>query len=114
MLVQRLKQGERGRFDSGAKGTAKKRLGTRDRIVEKSKRGFRDALHSLGTGKRTRLTRLEARVLALWGIDVENSEFRKARSRLRFQLGQSDKFRAGLVRSGDRRPGPGLCAHRHQ
>ncbi len=73
---------------------------TRDRIVEKSKRGYRDALRALAKGKRARLTRLEARVLALWGTDVKNSELRAGASRLRFQLGQADKFRAGLIRSG--------------
>lgn len=73
---------------------------TREHIVEKSKRGYREALRSLARGKRTGLTRLEARVLAVWGTDVSNSELRAAASRLRFQLGQSDKFRAGLVRSG--------------
>ena len=73
---------------------------TRDRIVEKSKRGHRDALRALAKGKRTGLTRLEAQALALWGTDVGDSELHAASSRLRFQLGQSDKFRAGLIRSG--------------
>jgi membrane-bound lytic murein transglycosylase D len=73
---------------------------SRDRIVENSKRGYRSALRVLAQGKRTGLTRLEARALALWGTDVENRALRKAASRLRFQLGQSDKFRAGLIRSG--------------
>ena len=73
---------------------------TRDRIVEKSKRGYRNALRALARGKRTGLTRLEARVLAVWGTDVKNTELRAGASRLRFQLGQADKFRAGLIRSG--------------
>ena len=73
---------------------------TRDRIVEKAKHSYRKALRALAKGKRNDLTRLEARALALWGADVENRELHAATSRLRFQLGQSDKFRAGLIRSG--------------
>ena len=73
---------------------------TRDRIVENAKRSYRKALRALAKGKRNGLTQLEARALALWGADVENRELRAATSRLRFQLGQSDKFRAGLIRSG--------------
>ena len=82
------------KFPSGANSR------TRDRIVEKAKRGYRNALRGLAKGKRTGLNRLEARVLAVWGTDVKNSELRAGTSRLRFQLGQADKFRAGLARSG--------------
>lgn len=32
-VVQRLQQGERGRFESGAKGVGKKKLGSRERVV---------------------------------------------------------------------------------
>jgi len=82
------------KFPSGANSR------TRDRIVEKAKRGYRNALRGLAKGKRTRLSRLEARVLAVWGADAKNSDLRAGASRLRFQLGQADKFRAGLARSG--------------
>ena len=40
------------------------------------------------------------RILALWPKDVTSATLRRAASHVRFQLGQSDKFAAGLVRSG--------------
>ena len=73
---------------------------TRERLVERTKRRYRDALRSLGRGKRSGLSREEARILALWGGSPTNESLRSASSRLRFQLGQADKFRAGLIRSG--------------
>jgi membrane-bound lytic murein transglycosylase D len=79
---------------SGARGKA------RERFTDKVKAKYRKVLTKLATGKRTGLTAEEARILALWPEDVTNSDLRKAKSRLRFQLGQADKFKAGIVRSG--------------
>ncbi|HIG70665.1 MAG TPA: LysM peptidoglycan-binding domain-containing protein [Myxococcales bacterium] len=79
---------------SGARGKA------RERFTDKIKAKYRKVLTKLATGKRTGLTAEEARILALWPEDVTNSDLRKAKSRLRFQLGQADKFKAGVVRSG--------------
>jgi membrane-bound lytic murein transglycosylase D len=72
----------------------------KERWTEKIKSGYRTILTRLSKGKRAGLSAEEARVLALWPKDVSNKELRAARSRLRFQLGQADKFRAGIVRSG--------------
>ena len=60
----------------------------------------RETLAVLADGKRAGLTAEEQRFLALWPEGVSNSELRALSGRLRFQLGQSDRFRAGLIRSG--------------
>jgi membrane-bound lytic murein transglycosylase D len=73
---------------------------SRERHVEKIKKGYRAILRELGAGKRTGLSREQKRVLALWPDGVSNSTLRGAARNVRFQLGQADKFRAGLVRSG--------------
>ena len=73
---------------------------SRQRRVDSVKRRYRQILQTLAGGKRTGLSADEARVLALWPDGVANSTLRDASRRLRFQLGQADKFRAGLVRSG--------------
>ena len=55
----------------------------RERLVGKSKKHYATILRRLATGKRDGLTAEEARVLARW------------------QLGQADRFREGLIRSGN-------------
>jgi membrane-bound lytic murein transglycosylase D len=40
------------------------------------------------------------RVLELWGTEATPARLREARAEVRFQLGQADRFRAGIVRSG--------------
>jgi membrane-bound lytic murein transglycosylase D len=66
------------------------------RAVEK----YSDILKSLARGDRSGLNTDEARVLALWPEGTANTELREAAERIRFQLGQADRFKAGLVRSG--------------
>lgn len=73
---------------------------SRNRYLKKRKQQYREILKSLSRGTRTNLDEEQQRVLALWPTDVSNKTLRDATNRLRFQLGQSDKFRAGLVRSG--------------
>ena len=72
----------------------------RRRIVQNRTEHYREILSELGRGKRSGLSTEEARVLALWPDGVSNAELRAAAGRLRFQLGQANRFRAGLVRSG--------------
>jgi membrane-bound lytic murein transglycosylase D len=72
----------------------------KERWTDSVKSRYRKILTTLSKGKRTGLTDEETRVLSLWPSGVSNSELRAAKSRLRFQLGQSDRFRAGIVRSG--------------
>jgi membrane-bound lytic murein transglycosylase D len=73
---------------------------SREHRVEKEKRRIRGILGSLARGQHTGLSAAEAEVLSRWPRGVSNDTLRKAASRLRFQLGQANKFRAGLVRSG--------------
>ena len=72
----------------------------KERWTDSVKTRYRKILATLSKGKRSGLSAEETRVLSLWPSGVSNSELRAAKSRLRFQLGQSDKFRAGIVRSG--------------
>ena len=46
------------------------------------------------------LNKEEARVLALWGAEVTPARLRQAAANVRFQRGQSERFLAGLERSG--------------
>lgn len=57
------------------------------------------ALRDLANGHRENLSPLEAQVLAAWPTDVSNATLLEAAQNVRFQCGQSDKFRAGVVRS---------------
>ncbi|MGV6807674.1 MAG: LysM peptidoglycan-binding domain-containing protein [bacterium] len=72
----------------------------RQNVVDAAKRKIVADLNVLASGKRQGLTGRQQEILMLWGSGTSNSQFRAAANRVRFQLGQSDKFRAGLVRSG--------------
>lgn len=73
----------------------------RIRQVADAARGkYERILRSLAEGKRSGLTSEERRVLALWGEGAGNRELREAADRVRFQQGLSDRFYAGLLRSG--------------
>lgn len=71
-----------------------------ERHIEARKRTYQAILRTLATGKRSGLSRDEKRVLSMFGKSVTSARLRLASERLRFQLGQADKFRAGIVRSG--------------
>lgn len=72
----------------------------RNRRVDKRRKELQVVLRSLASGKRDNLDAEEARVLALWPENVSNETLRAATSRIRFQLGLSDRFKRGLERSG--------------
>ncbi|MDT8386517.1 MAG: transglycosylase SLT domain-containing protein [Thiogranum sp.] len=61
---------------------------------------YRSALQSLANGKREDLDQNEQKVLALWGNDVEVATLSTAADNLRFQRGQADRLREGIVRAG--------------
>jgi membrane-bound lytic murein transglycosylase D len=65
---------------------------------------YRQILRKLGGGARSGLSAEERRVLALFPDNVSNAELSAAADRVRFQLGQSDRFRAGLIRAGAWKP----------
>ena len=81
-------------------------LGTRERRrrIERAQETTRNILAKLAGGARTGLNGEEERILKLFPEGTTNAEFRAATERVRFQLGQSDRFRAGLVRSGTYKP----------
>jgi len=68
--------------------------------LDQEKKTIVKILRTLSRGKRSGLTSEEKRVLALWPDDVSNDTLKSAMGRVRFQLGQADKFKAGLIRSG--------------
>lgn len=73
---------------------------TRERLTSTVKKKYALALRTLSKGKRTNLSSLEARVLALWPEGVSNRALRQASERVRFQRGLSDRFAEGVVRAG--------------
>lgn len=84
----------------GPNATSRQRRRATTRATDK----YRAILNRLGSGDRGGLTSDEARVLALWPAGTSDDEFKRAAGRLRFQLGQSDRYLAGLKRSGRWKP----------
>jgi membrane-bound lytic murein transglycosylase D len=72
----------------------------RERLTDRKKDHYRAILRLLARGRRSGLDEDGRRVLALWGEGAGNGTFARAARQVRFQLGQADKFRAGLIRSG--------------
>lgn len=72
----------------------------RDKLVEQRKKYFRHILLKLARDPDDDIDAESLRVRALWPENTGRKEFSEAAKRLRFQLGQSDKFKAGLSRSG--------------
>lgn len=76
----------------------------RQRVERQAKSRAVSALNALATGKRDNLTSNEASVLSAWPEGTSSDTFRKAAGNVRFQLGQSDRFREGMVRAGQWKP----------
>ncbi len=77
---------------------------SRERHVERAKNHYETILRKLAKGKRSGLNAEEARVLALWPDGVSNATLKSATKRIRFQLGQADRFLEGLERAGQWAP----------
>ena len=86
------------RFSAGMK------VGDRSRQTRSAVNVIESALQTLATGQRDGLSQSEQMILALWPKQVSNSELAEASRRVRFQLGQSDRFREGIARSGVWKP----------
>ena len=71
----------------------------RERQVDAEKQRFHDILARLGQGVPP-TTDEERRVLALWGTAGTPTRLAVAADDVRFQLGQADRFKAGLIRAG--------------
>ncbi len=71
-----------------------------ERFLRQRREHYQAILRRLAAGKRSGLDSEERRVLSLFPPDVSDGTLRAAAGRVRFQLGQADKFRAGLIRQG--------------
>jgi membrane-bound lytic murein transglycosylase D len=71
----------------------------RQKRIEDAKKKYSRILDRLAAGA-TDLSEEEQRVLDLWPKGTHRSRFENAAEGVRFQLGQSDRFREGIVRSG--------------
>ena len=72
---------------------------TRTLRIEEAKKKYARILDRLASGADD-LSEEELRVQALWPKNTRRSRFEQASEEVRFQLGQADRFREGLVRSG--------------
>src|SRR6187399_3540925 len=77
----------------------------RQRMVDDHRDGHISALRRIiaalpAEATREALSTEDKRLLALWGPNPSAIILRDATARIRFQLGQADRFREGLVRSG--------------
>ncbi|ALO45692.1 LysM peptidoglycan-binding domain-containing protein [Pseudohongiella spirulinae] len=68
--------------------------------IEHYRGRIHEDLQVLASGKRTGLTLHQQQVLDAWPEGVSNTTLAEAVNRVRFQLGQSDRFIEGLIRSG--------------
>jgi membrane-bound lytic murein transglycosylase D len=72
----------------------------RQRQVDGERERIAQALRRIADAGGGPLSAEDQRIRDLWGPDVTASRLRAAVDDIRFQLGQADRFRAGLVRSG--------------
>ncbi len=71
----------------------------RREAVDEERKKIEAMLRRLASGA-SHLSTEEKRIKEAFGEDAKPADFRDAASRVRFQLGQSDRFREGLERSG--------------
>jgi membrane-bound lytic murein transglycosylase D len=72
----------------------------REKIVDQGKARYAAALRRIAAANGASLSEDDQRILDLWGSEGTPARLLEATDEIRFQLGQSDRFRAGLVRSG--------------
>ena len=73
----------------------------REKIVDQSRTKYTAALRRIAaTPEGGSLSEDDQRIRDMWGSEGTPSRLRDAVDEIRFQLGQSDRFRAGLIRSG--------------
>jgi membrane-bound lytic murein transglycosylase D len=71
----------------------------RERIVEQAKARYAQLLRRFAAGDTDNLTAHERRILHAFGEQTTPAQFRDAVERIRFQLGQADRFHEGLIRA---------------
>ena len=70
------------------------------KIVKRKVEHYRALLRTLAKGKREDLTKEEKKLLAPWGDSATSETLTAAAKNLRFQRGQADRLRKGVIRSG--------------
>jgi membrane-bound lytic murein transglycosylase D len=71
----------------------------RERRVAEAKTHYAGLLRRFAAGETDNLTPHEQRILHAFGEKAGASDFREAIDRIRFQLGQADRFHEGLIRA---------------
>jgi membrane-bound lytic murein transglycosylase D len=71
----------------------------REHIVEQTKARYAQLLRRFAAGDTATLTPHETRILHQFGDKTTPAQFREAVERIRFQLGQADRFHEGLIRA---------------
>jgi peptidoglycan lytic transglycosylase D len=82
------------RFDPDASSAA------RERLVDQARDRYSAALRRIAAAGDGPLSADDQRIKDLWGAEGTPTRLRSATEDIRFQLGQADRFRAGLIRSG--------------
>src|SRR3984893_271612 len=72
----------------------------REKIVDQGKARYTAALRRIAARNGDPLSEEDQRILDMWGSEGTPVRLRSATDDIRFQLGQADRFRAGLIRSG--------------
>jgi len=81
-------------FDAGASPHE------RQKVVERDEDHISAALRRIAAANGGTLSEEDQKIRDLWGAQVTPARLRDAADNVRFQLGQADRFRAGLIRSG--------------
>ena len=71
----------------------------RERLVEQAKARYAALLRRFAAGDTENLTPHERRILHDFGDKTTPAQYRDAIERIRFQLGQADRFHEGLIRA---------------
>src|SRR6184192_2991552 len=74
--------------------------GERERVVDRERERYGAALRRIAAAGDGPLSADDQRIKDLWGAEGTPSRLHAATEDVRFQLGQADRFRAGLIRSG--------------
>jgi membrane-bound lytic murein transglycosylase D len=72
----------------------------RQRLVDQARERYAAALRRIASSGDQALSADDQRVRDLWGSEATPARLRAAVDDIRFQLGQSDRFRSGLIRAG--------------
>jgi LysM repeat protein len=72
----------------------------REKIVDQGKARYTAALRRIAAANGGPLSDEDQHILDMWGSEGTPARLLEATDEIRFQLGQSDRFRAGLIRSG--------------